>query len=73
MEGQYWAYVQQAEGVPEPPNLVKATVSGDRIEFTLPDSQGGQFVGRISAKALVGKFDKFYDKLVLPRSKSYWQ
>lgn len=74
MKGHYWAYVQVAEGSPSPPVLVEATVSGDRVEFTLPGSKGlGHFVGKVTAKALVGKFDSSEAVVTLPRRKSYWQ
>jgi hypothetical protein len=73
-EGQYWAYVQIAEGVPSPPVVVEATVKGDRVEFTLPKSTGlGKFVGRATNKALVGKFEGSITTVKLPRRKSYWQ
>ena len=72
-QGSYWAYVQMAEGVPGIPVLVKASVTGDRIEFTLPKVMGGRFSGHITEKDLVGKFEAFSDKTTLPRRKSYWQ
>lgn len=73
LAGDYWALVQIAVGVPGPPALVRATVAGDLIEFTLPEAMGGRFVGRVTSKGLTGKFERFTDRLTLPRRKSYWQ
>ena len=69
----YWALVQIAGGAPGPPVLVKAMVKEGRIEFTLPDDMGGRFVGRVSRKGLVGKFERFTEETKLSRRKSYWQ
>jgi hypothetical protein len=75
LPGQHWAYVQIAEGSPSPPFLVKATVSGDQVEFTLPEAAGKarRFMGKVTEKGLVGQFEGSAEKLVLPRRKSYWQ
>lgn len=52
-----WAVVMIAEGVPGDPVLVKATVNGSNLEFTLPDGggsggRGGKYKGRISPAGL---------------------
>jgi hypothetical protein len=52
---------------------VKATVSRNNIEFTLPDSMGGHFKGYVTEKALIGKFERFSEQTRLLRRKSYWQ
>src|SRR5688572_1236862 len=57
-EGQHFAYVQLAEGVPQPPQLVLVTVTGARIRFRLAgsDSSLGLFEGVVSADSLIGRF-----------------
>ncbi len=69
----YWALVQTAQGVPDPPVLVKAKIENDHVEISTPKSVGGRFVGRVTAKALVGRFERSASSMTLPRRKSYWQ
>lgn len=74
----YYATVQIAEGVPEPPVLVKLQITGSSIEFSLPVHAGslselGKFKGKITATGLTGKFEKETTSRVLKRKKSYWQ
>jgi hypothetical protein len=75
MSGQHYASVQQAEGSPEPPVIVKVTVISDKIEFKLPGAAGeaSTFRGRVTAKSLVGSFEGSDEVLSLRRGKSCWQ
>lgn len=73
-EGRYWAVVQFAEGVPEPPQLVPVEVRGSSVELTA--SFAGydmRFRGRIGADALEGEFDGPIGRIRLPRRDSFWQ
>ena len=47
---QYFVVVQQAEGVPGDPEMVRATVRGATIEFTLAD--GLRYTGTITAAGI---------------------
>ena len=47
---QYFVAVQQAEGVPGDPEMVRATVRGATIEFTLAD--GLRYTGTITAAGM---------------------
>jgi hypothetical protein len=72
----YYATIQLAEGVPDPPVVVKLEVKGSGIEFTLPDNSGanlGKFTGRVSATGIRGKFQHAVKAEFLNRKKSYWQ
>lgn len=72
--GGYWVLFQDAQGAPAAPVLVKAAITGDALEFTLPASAGlGSFKGQVTASALVGKFSGMQKAIRLPRAKSYWQ
>ena len=74
-QAQHYAYVQFAEGSPEPPQLVPAEVNGNRIAFSLPEPNArlGKFVGVITRDSLIGKFDGTSDVLRLQRRSSYWR
>lgn len=74
----YHAMIQAAEGVPEPPLLVKLNVTDSNVEFILPEHAGslselGNFKGKITARGLTGKFEKETETRVLKRKNSYWQ
>jgi len=71
---EFFALVQFAEGVPEPPSLVKLRVSGRDIEFDVPDPsrKTGAFRGRVTDNALVGRFGNGA-QLRLAKGKSFWQ
>jgi hypothetical protein len=56
-DGEFWAVVQIAEGVPKGPVLVKAQVEGSKVEFSLPAGLPaydgyGKFTGEISETGL---------------------
>ncbi len=71
---QYYALVQEAKGVANPPVLVQVKVNKDEIEFTISDKQMNRtFRGKISKKELVGKFEGNDEAIQLKRKKSYWQ
>ena len=71
-KGGYYALVQIAEGSPSAPVLVRATVRDDALTFELPPPYKGQtFTGRVTRYGLEGTLG--VDRVVLPRSKSYWQ
>ena len=71
---QYYALVQEAKGVANPPVLAQVKVNKDEIEFTISDKQMNRtFRGKISKKALVGKFEGNDEAIQLKRKKSYWQ
>jgi hypothetical protein len=72
--GHYNVHYQIAEGAPEEPALVRGSVVGNNIEFTVPDT--GTFKGTVQADALVGKMTFVSgneEQIRLPRRKSYWQ
>lgn len=79
----YHVVFQSAEGgAATVPIVVKANVTGDKIEFTLPDyaSFPGKFSGQIEADRIVGAFEKGYlsparpgSRFVLLKKSSYWQ
>ena len=69
--GQHYALVQEAQGLPSQPILVQVKVDKDGIEFSLSDKQ--VFRGKISKKELVGKFVGNENIIKLKRKKSYWQ
>lgn len=77
-EGGYTAFVQIAEGGAPAVALVPLTVSGSRIEFTMPGT-GGHFVGVITGDSLVGHWTEGQLSSTggkeehLKRGKSYWQ
>ncbi len=74
MDGHYNVHFQMAEGVPEEPALVRASVSGNDIQFTVPEV--GTFKGTVGADALVGKMTFVggnEEEIRLPRRRSYWQ
>ena len=71
---QYYALVQEAKGVANPPVLVQVKVNKDEIEFTISDKEMNRtFRGKISKKELVGKFEGNDEAIQLKRKKSYWQ
>jgi len=62
---------------------VKASVSGEAIQFTISestvsaddkvDSRNRTFKGRITKAQIIGKFTDSTETIKLPRKKSYWQ
>lgn len=70
---QYWATVQLAEGAPEPPIVVPVQVSGQRIKFSIRESDKFvlNFDGTVTQAALTGLLGQ--DRVVLKRHASYWQ
>ena len=73
--GAFWVLFQDSGGEPSTPILVQATVTGQKIEFTLPAdaSSLGTFRGKVTEAALVGRFSGMQGKIRLPRGRSYWQ
>ena len=76
--GGYRAVIQCAEGGPGVPVVVPVKVSGQQIEFEIPDQDDnfccpGKFRGTVSKDTLTGKFDSCDDKLILKRGRSYWR
>jgi hypothetical protein len=78
----YYALVQFAEGSPDDPILVKATISGSAIDFDLPMGEERQerFHGTFTAKGLIGRFESglpdptsLKSTFLLKRTRSYWQ
>lgn len=79
----YHIVFQSAEGgAASVPVVVRASVSGNRIEFTLPENTSfpGKFTGRIEKGQIVGAFEKGYlsptrpgTSFVLQKKNSYWQ
>lgn len=77
----YHVVFQAAEGEPSMPVIAPAVVSGLLIEFTVPPGAfyEGKFSGRITSRALIGRFDNGqlnHDgkaEFVLRKTKSYWQ
>ncbi len=71
LEHQYYAMLQTASGVPEPPVLVKVQVKEDSVFFDWPGYS--KFRGRVSDKELTGAFDTNQRSVALRRKQSYWQ
>ena len=72
----YWVVYQEAEGAPTKPIIVKAEITANQIKFILPKNELHEeliFTGKITEKALIGKFEGRDEKLKLPRKKSYWE
>jgi hypothetical protein len=71
----YFVVFEVSEGGPSDPVLTKAKITGNKIEFTIPEGQlvSGKFVGKISEKQLIGKFENQEDTIKLKRKKSYWE
>lgn len=70
----YYALVQFAEGVPEPPQLVEVEAYGDRIAFVAYlFGRRLSFRGRVTADALEGQFEGLDAPVRLPRGRSFWQ
>jgi hypothetical protein len=72
--GQYYAYVQLAEGVPDVPQVVPVAVTGDSISFELagPYARISPFQGRVVGDSLIGRFQNGWD-LRIGRRESYWR
>lgn len=80
--GRYWATVQVAQGTPDPPIVVPATVNGPVVSFSVQEStfntdgspaQGDavEFKGTVTATGIVGSFAN--QRIRLRRGNSYWQ
>jgi hypothetical protein len=74
----YHALVQNAEGVPNAPQLVPAKIDGATVSFSFPFSGAGlvTFAGKISGNNMVGKVsgEHFSEvELSLPRKAGYGQ
>jgi hypothetical protein len=72
----YSAVVQCAGGEPSDPVVVKASINGTRVVFTLPAGLpecGTEFTGVISPKGLRGRFSGESSDRWVPRKKGYWQ
>jgi hypothetical protein len=66
------AVVQVSEGAPSIPFVTQVKVRGSSVSFEIPARfGGGTFVGKISARALTGRFGN--DSVKLRRGRSYWQ
>lgn len=67
LKSSFNALVQTAEGMPGTPVLVKVTVNGSDIEFSLPGDDGAVtvFKGTVSKKGLAGTFGD--EKVMLKR------
>ena len=75
VSGDYWVLFQDAQGAPQAPVLVKARLSGQALEFTVPASSGdeGTFKGTVTGTALEGAFSGVREPIRLARGKSYWE
>jgi hypothetical protein len=81
--GEYWLLFQESNGEPNTPQLVKASVSGETIQFTISEStvsadgkvdgRNRTFKGRITKAQITGSFSDSKETIKLPRKKSYWQ
>jgi len=78
----YYVLVQWAEGGPEAPELVKGTITGNSIRFsiTIAGGETDEFTGTVINKVLVGRFKNGTlnpltgkQEFRLPRKMSYWQ
>ena len=77
-QGNYFASVQCAQGGVRAPFIAKATITGSKITFEVPDSEShlcvpGTFKGVITKQGLKGEFTGNQYKVNLPRGNSYWQ
>ncbi len=76
----YRVVFQDAEGSPQSPIVVDASILGKKIRFTLPERRGysGEFVGEFIEEGIVGSFadgarSNEGTAFRLKRSLSYWQ
>jgi hypothetical protein len=71
----YYVIYQESEGAPSVPIVVEAKINGNIISFTITEPTGkeGKFIGKISAKYLIGKFEGEENQIKLTKKKSYWQ
>jgi hypothetical protein len=75
--GGYQGALQFAEGVPEDLIVVNIKLTGNEINFTIPDAstRAGQFSGTIANGTLRGRFHfkaGGAESVVLKKAKSYW-
>lgn len=73
----YYAVLQCAEGEATRPALVKVQVTGERIEFEAHNQAGSlcpkaRFVGTVSRRGLVGRFEGSDFDLTLARRPHFW-
>ena len=70
----YDALIQMAEGVPEEPFLVPATLQDSLVTFRMPEAAGamGTFRGYVSRCRLRGRFENEIE-IDLLRRPSFWQ
>jgi hypothetical protein len=74
-------YFQDAEGSPNTPVIVPASIKGSSLTFTLPERRGysGKFIGVLDNDELKGRFDTGQVsksgkvEFVLKHGLSYWQ
>ncbi|MBA4215829.1 MAG: hypothetical protein IIA03_10860 [Proteobacteria bacterium] len=74
----YYAVLQCAEGEATRPALVKAQVTGERIEFEAHSQAGSlcpkaRFVGTVSRRGLTGRFDGSDFDITLARRPRFWR
>ena len=75
----YFVVFQASEGAPSVPVVIKATVSGENIDFVIPDRgavYSGKFHGVIKKDGMKGNvegYTGYASKLWLKRQLSYWQ
>jgi hypothetical protein len=75
----YSAIVQASEGAPAFPEVIKLSVKGNTVEFTIPEDSAsglspGKYIGSVSMKGLVLRGPKgLYEEYFLPRRSSFWQ
>jgi hypothetical protein len=66
-DGGHRAVVQVAEGVPDDPGVLSATVTGSQVSFDYPSENGGlRFTGQVTASGLVGTFGQERVNLDVP-------
>jgi hypothetical protein len=74
--GQHWALLQLAQGEPDEPVLVPASVSGSLVEFAFPQyGENAHFKGRATSRGLEGTISGIENVITvkLLRQRSYWQ
>lgn len=77
----HMVYFQDAEGSPNTPVIVSASIKGSNLVFTLPERRGysGKFVGILNGDKLKGRFEAGQvskdgkPDFTLRRGLSYWQ
>jgi hypothetical protein len=71
----YHVVFQTAEGEPSVPAVIRASIDGTKIAFSLPPSidPRGMFQGQITENELVGTFAGNNQQIRLKRKASYWQ